>query len=237
MAFLDTDAVNGGRKRFGFDRKRPAAQQVYEDLHERIVSLQIAPGANLARPALAAYYGISQTPVRDAIIKLEQDGLVEIFPQSRTLVARIDLDDARETQFLRTALELEVARHLALRPDTAVVERLDEMVQRQRAAAEGSSDMATFIRIDREFHQLMCAAAGHERLWRLIIQRSGHLDRLRRLHLPTPGKMAQILADHAAIVQALMTSDVEATAAAVRKHLTGTLAAAEAIAAQNPDYF
>ena len=223
--------------RFGFDRKRPAAGQVYDDLRERIVTLEIAPGTGLSRPALAAHYGMSQTPVRDAIMALEQEGLVEIFPQSRTQVARIDLEDARETQFLRTAFELEAARVLEMRPDKSAVDTLEKLVEQQRIAARSPSDIAAFARLDRLFHQQLCEAAGHRRLHEMMVKRSGHLDRLRRLHLPTSGKVAQILADHAAILLGMRNSDLEATATAVRKHLTGTLAAAEAIAAQHPEFF
>jgi len=220
--------------RFGIDRKRPAAPQIYEDLRERIVSLEISPGTNLSRSTLAEHYRVSQTPVRDAILKLEQDGLVEIYPQSRTLVARIDTEDARETQFLRMSIELEATRLLARGDDKTAIGPARELLDRQKAAG---SDLVTFTRLDRQFHQSLCEAAGHRRLWELIIQRSGHLDRLRRLHLPTPGKIAQILLDHAAIIDAILASDVEATATAVRAHLSGTLSAAGTIAAQHPDHF
>jgi len=223
--------------RFSFDRKRPAAAQVYEDLRERIVALEIAPGTSLSRPTLAGHYGLSQTPIRDAILKLEQDGLVEIYPQSRTLVARIDVEDAREIQFLRTAIELEVTRVLALAKDKAAMEPVRELLTRLHEERHADDGLASFARLDRQFHQTLCEAAGHPRLWELVIQRSGHLDRLRRLHLPVPGKAEQILADHEAIVAAILRSDVPGTAEAVRRHLSGTLGAIDRIVAAQPDYF
>jgi len=222
---------------FSFDRKRPAAPQVYADLRDRIITLEIAPGASLSRPALASHYRLSQTPIRDAILKLEQDGLVEIYPQSRTLVARIDIEDARETQFLRSAIELEIARALALRPDKKLLDPARDLLARQRQVRETDDSLTDFVRLDRLFHQSLYDAAGHRRLWDLVVQRSGHLDRLRRLHLPTPGKMDQILSDHHAIIEAISRSDLPATDAAVRSHLSGTLAAADAIVEAHPDCF
>lgn len=233
QASVDFSGLGG----FGFDRKRPAAAQVYEYLRERIVTLEIAPGTNLSRPALAEHFALSQTPIRDAILKLEQDGLVEIYPQSRTLVARIDVENARETQFLRTAIELEVTRALALAADKAPLEPVREVLARLDERRHADDGWASFTRLDCQFHQLLWEAAGHSRLWELLIQRSGHIDRLRRLHLPTPGKAAQILADHDAIVAAILRSDLPGTAEAVRRHLSGTLGAVEQIIAAHPGYF
>lgn len=232
-AGLDFDSGS----RFSFDRKRPAAAQVYEDLRERIVALEIAPGTSLSRPTLAGHYGLSQTPIRDAILKLEQDGLVEIYPQSRTLVARIDVEDAREIQFLRTAIELEVTRALALAQEKAALEPVTQLLTRLHEERHADDGLASFARLDRQFHQALCEAAGHPRLWELVIQRGGHLDRLRRLHLPAPGKAEQILADHEAIVAAILRSEVAGTAEAVRRHLSGTLGAIDRIVAANPGYF
>lgn len=223
--------------RFTFDRKRPAAAQVYADLRDRIITLEIAPGVNLSRPALAAHYQLSQTPVRDAILKLEQDGLVEIYPQSRKLVARIDIEDARETQVLRMAIELEIARALALMPEKASLDRARDFLARQQRVRADENRLAEFVRLDRLFHQSLCEAAGRGRLWDLVVQRSGHLDRLRRLHLPARGKMTRILQDHHEILEAIAGSDLAGTEKAVRRHLSGTLAAAEEIAAAHPDCF
>lgn len=82
-----------------------ASGRIYDDLRQRILSLELPPGTNLLRTELAAKYQVSQTPLRDALQRLEQDGLVQIFPQSRTMVTRIDIPLIHEAYFLRTALE------------------------------------------------------------------------------------------------------------------------------------
>jgi len=221
---------------FAIDRKRLAAQQIYDDLRERIIGLELKPGTGLSRPALTEFYRVSQTPIRDAILKLEQEGLVEIYPQSKTLVARIDVADAKETQFLRTAIELEVARALALDPDKMKLAPARRLLDQQREALT-RGDLADFIHLDRQFHASLAAAARHSGLWDLIRTRSGHLDRLRQLHLPSPGKGQAILADHSEILAAIDGSHEEAARKAVRKHLSGTLQAVDDIVAKNPGYF
>ena len=242
MAQLEPMASFDGRLApgdFVLDRKRPAALQVYDHLHERIVSLEIAPGTSLSRPGLAEQYRISQTPIRDAIQKLEQDGLVEIYPQSRTLVARIDVAEARQTHFLRMALELEIVRSLTLAGRPEALGGAREALERQESAAR-SADIDRFAVLDRLFHRSLFEADGHGALWELVRLRSGHLDRIRRLDLPTHGKMRRIVDEHHAILRAVAAGDADAAKSTVRRHLAGadgTLASISEIVARNPDYF
>ena len=219
------------------DRTRQAAPQVFEWLRGSILSLQLAPGTALSRAELADRFELSQTPVRDALLQLAQEGLVDIFPQHATLVSRIDIASATQAHFLRCAIELEVVRTLALAAaeDTAVL-RAKLTAQIDLQAALGVADTEEFIASDQAFHRLMYEAAGAPDLYELVRRRSGHLDRLRRLDLPSPGKAERVVRDHRAIVAALAASDADAAQAAMRTHLSGTLGRIAAIRARHPDY-
>ena len=219
------------------DRTRQAAPQVFEWLRESILSLQLAPGTALSRTELAERFELSQTPVRDALLQLAQEGLVDIFPQHATLVSRIDIASATQAHFLRCAIELEVVRTLALAAaeDTAVL-RAKLAAQIDLQAALAIADTEEFISSDQAFHRLMYEAAGVPDLYELVRRRSGHLDRLRRLDLPSPGKAERVVRDHRAIVAALAAHDPEATQAALRAHLSGTLGRIDDIRARHPDY-
>src|SRR3954447_17115476 len=94
------------------DRSRLAAAQVFELLRERIISLELVPGTVLSRSALAEEFRLSSTPIRDALMRLEAERLVEVFPQHATVVSPIDLSLARQAHFLRRSVELEVVRSL-----------------------------------------------------------------------------------------------------------------------------
>lgn len=231
----DGDGRGGGARRL--PRRPTAAQMLYDSLRERVLSLELAPGAALSRAEIAQSYGVSQTPVRDALQRLEAEGLVETFPQSRTQVSRIDLAHARETQFLRLGLELEVARVLAALPDPAAALAPARRILERQAAALADDDLESFSALDAGFHRALVEAAGHPALWDLIAERSGHIDRLRALNLPDPGKPLDILSRHREILEAIAAGDRAAAEAAVRRHLSGTLQAAEAIKARRPDCF
>jgi DNA-binding GntR family transcriptional regulator len=217
------------------DRQRLAAPQVLERLREAILELELVPGTVLARQALAEQFGVSQTPVREALLRLAEEGLVDVFPQHATLVSRIDLRAARQAHFLRRSIELELVRELALRRPAGLVEALRRQLGLQRSLAE-AQQYGEFVAADRQFHQLLYAAADMAALVELVGRVSGHVDRLRRLHLPTAGKTASILRDHGAIVEAIAAGDAAAAQEALRMHLSGTLSAAEDIRLLHPDY-
>jgi len=220
---------------FQFDRTRQAAPQVFEHMREQILSLVLPPGTVLSRPDLALQYGISQTPVRDALMRLAEEGLVDVFPQHATRVSRIDVALARQAHFLRRSIELEITRTLAATADPALVERLRATVTRQQHMLE-MDDLAEFTANDQYFHRQMYEAAAVPDLFALVRRQSGHLDRLRRLHLPIPGKAHAVLRDHTAIVDAIAAGDPVRAEEALRKHLSGTLANVDEIRARYRDY-
>ncbi|WCM93111.1 GntR family transcriptional regulator [Acidovorax sp. NCPPB 2350] len=223
------------REKVRLDRSRHAAPQVFEKLREAIVGLDLAPGTVLARAELAERFGISQTPVRDALLRLGEEGLVDIFPQHATVVSRIDVPAARQAHYLRRSIELEVVRTLALEPADATLARLRAQVEAMAALAAPGT-YREFVEADQGFHRLMYEAAGVAGLWDLVRRRSGHVDRLRRLHLPSEGKAQAVLADHRRIVEAIAAGDPPAAQEALRTHLSGTLSQVDEICARYPDY-
>lgn len=221
--------------KFRLDRTRLAAPQVTEKLRDAILSLDLVPGTVLARQELADRFGVSQTPVREALLRLNEEGLVDVFPQHATLVSRIDIAAAREAHFLRRSIELELVHQLALEAPAGLVEQMKAVIA-QQVALSTAQRYGDFVGADRAFHHLMYEAGGVASLWELVGRVSGHVDRLRRLHLPTAGKTEAILRDHRAIVRGIETKDPAAAQAALRRHLSGTLSAVDEICRQYPDY-
>ena len=220
---------------FKLDRMRNASAQVFEHLRERIVSLDLKPGAQLQRDELAAYFELSATPVRDALTRLGEEGLVDIVPKQATVVRAIDVEAARQAHFLRLSLELEIVHMLARSPTPALVGTLELLVS-QQGLALSHQDYDAFVRADQAFHRHMYVAARAEELWTWMRRQSGHLDRLRRLHVPLNGKAAEVMTDHSNIVAAIASGDGKRAQSRVREHLSGTLAQIDDIRDQYPDY-
>lgn len=212
------------------------AMHVFDVLRADIIALTLEPGAILSRLDLQERFGLSSTPVRDALLRLQEERLVEIFPQHATRVAPIDLDLAREAHFLRRSVELELVRTLALKQDEALVRQLNRFIQQQIAFAD-LGEFESFTAADHSFHFALYEAVGVPDLWRFVRQRGGHIDRLRRLHLPVAGKMREIIEQHTAIVDAIVSGDVMRAQDALRMHLSRSLDFAERLRETHPQYF
>ncbi len=220
------------------DRSRQVAPQVFEALRDLIISVTLEPGTVLARAELAEHYGVSQTPIRDALMRLGDEGLVDIFPQHATVVSRIDVDAALQAHFLRRSIELEILVSVCALPEApraALVERMASQLAVQKAALR-RTDYDAFSVADLAFHQAMYLAAAVPSLWDLVRQRAGHVDRLRRLNLPARGKAQAVVADHEEILEALRTRDLSRATQALRRHLAGTLSFVDKVREMYPDW-
>ena len=217
------------------DRDRQAAPQVFERLRGMIISLELPPGSPLSRAALAGQFGISSTPIRDALMRLEEEGLVDVFPQYATVVSRVDVRLAQQAHFLRQAVELEIVRGLAIGHDAAFVTELNAAIARQQQFAK-AGDFEQFMAADNDFHALLYAAADKQDLWALVRSRSGHIDRLRRMHLPSPGKAQDIVRHHRLIVKAIEAAKPDEAQKHLRTHLSGTLSELARIRSRYPEY-
>jgi len=217
-------------------RGRGGATFIFETLRHDIIALTLAPGTILSRADLQDRFGLSSTPVRDALMRLQEEGLVDIFPQHATVVSPIDLEKARQGQFLRRSIELEIVRTLALNPDPVAIERLRSLIRQQNAFAKLGEHTA-FTGADQTFHKTMYDSANVPDLWHVVNRHVGHIDRLRRLHLPMPGKMHDVVCDHQSIVDAIAAGKPDEAQVRLRDHLSRSLGFVETLRVSHPGYF
>jgi len=210
--------------------------QIFDVLRNEIIGLQLAPGSDVSRSALAARFGVSQTPIREALLRLEQQGLVDVFPQSGTMISLIDTRQARQAQFLRVAVEAEVAETISQNPTAYDLSEAEAILAEMWRIWRGTNDPRAIRPPDQSFHAALCEAVGHGELWELVVARSGNVDRMRSINI-FPGKAEKILAEHAELLEALNAGDAARARAAVRLHLSGTLRAVDDMRAAYPHYF
>jgi len=211
--------------------------QIHEVLRSRIVTFDLPPGARLSRSDLAERFGVSASPLREAIQLLELEGLVATFRQSRTVVTHIDPGLLRQEQFLRAGIECEVVNALAAMPDKQGLRKASAILRMQKVLIEEPDQIDLFRKLDDDFHAELFHAAGRSALHDLLRQMTSQMARLRMLDLPSEGKLASIVALHEEILAAILAGDRHAAADAMRRHLSGTIARLPAIMAQYPDYF
>lgn len=202
---------------------RPAqrsASPIYRDLRNDILSMRRRPGEPIAEARIAEAYGVSRTPVHEAVLRLADEGLIDVFPQSGTYVSLIPVAALPEAGVIRKALEEATVRMAAARATASHVARLRAALEGQRELC-AADDRDGFHEADESFHALLADIAGFPGFWALVRQVKVQVDRCRRLTLPVPGQMAKVIAEHEAIVDAIAAHDREASVLALGAHLDG----------------
>lgn len=215
----------------------PASTLVYERLRDQILALDLLPGERLSRADLASQFGVSASPLREALQRLERDGLIATFRQSRTEVTHIDPDLLRREHFLRTAIECEVVNLLASMTDKSVVSKASAIIRMQQVLVEDSGQIDLFRKLDEDFHRELFAAADQLAMHKNVTEQSNQMARLRSIDLPREGKFASVVEGHQKIVDAIQNSDRHAASDAMRAHLSGTISRLPEIMKQFPSYF
>jgi DNA-binding GntR family transcriptional regulator len=218
------------------DPRHPAAPQIHEVLRRSIITMRLRPRKKVSEAELALELGVSRTPVREALIKLAEDRLVEILPQRGSFITPIRLHEVLEARFIREALEIAVVREAAASGRAEILGRLESLLQAQRAAAR-DKDLERFLDLDEAFHHMLSESIDKQLSWRLIQTVKHQLDRVRYLSLPEPGNLALLIRQHAAIAGAVLAGKPDRAETLMRAHLREVLRFIEEKHAKEPDLF
>jgi GntR family transcriptional regulator, rspAB operon transcriptional repressor len=213
-----------------------AADVIHRRLRHEIVTLSWPPGAPILEKEIAAAHGVSRTPVREALLRLAEERLVEIAPKSGTRVARIPVVALADAICAREALELALVRKAATRARSSDIAAMRAIVQRQIECVD-DRDAAGFHDADEALHFAIAEAAGHPGVWAMVLQIKVHLDRLRRLTLPNFDWLRHVIQEHEDVVAAIASGDPDRAAAAMQKHIHSLKGMLGEISSMNPDYF
>ncbi|WP_108397982.1 GntR family transcriptional regulator [Devosia submarina] len=211
------------------------AWRVVGTLRDEIVSMALKPGDVISESDIAARYGVSRQPVREAFIRLAQQGLLLIRPKRATVVKKISPEGVRQSRFIRESIEVEIVRRVASKGGPEADAVLGELIEDQERAS-AAKDSRQFHQLDELFHRTLARLAGVEYAWQLIDDHKMQLDRVRYLTLGVSSAQVAI-GEHKAIVDRVVAGDVPGAEAAMRAHL----GRAEILLTQTindfPDYF
>jgi DNA-binding GntR family transcriptional regulator len=210
------------------------AMRVVGALRDDIVTMALKPGDVISESDIAGRYGVSRQPVREAFIRLAQQGLLLIRPKRATVVKKISPEGVRQSRFIRESIEVEIIRRLASRPGDAQAV-LDELIAEQEAAS-AAKDSRRFHTLDELFHRTLARLAGVEYAWQLIDDHKMQLDRVRYLTLGTSSSRVAI-DEHKIITAAVGRGDPAAAEAAMRAHLARAEVLLSQTISDHPDYF
>jgi DNA-binding GntR family transcriptional regulator len=200
------------------NRHRRLSEQVVEEVRRLIITGAYPPNTQLSEVELSEQLGVSRTPVREAFIRLAEDGLVNILPQIGSFVAPISIEAVQQAQFIREHLECALIVELARCSDRKIVQQLRRIVKQQAIAAR-HKDWDAFYALDEELHATFATASGHPAVWRVIQQSKTHIDRVRYVGNRQPEHAKVLLAQHTAIVDAIARGDADEAQSLMRTHL------------------
>lgn len=222
------------QEKFALEQAAPVGPQLYRRLRECIIQGELAPGSRISESELARDFAVSRQPVREAFIKLSEEGLLEVRPQRGTFVRKIAKNAVMDSRFVREAIEADIVKLLAAAPDKGLIRNLRGQLAEQRRAA--GRDAARFMELDELFHRTLAEAAGKSFAWNVIEGVKAQMDRVRHLslfHFP----MEKLVEQHTDIVDAIAAGETKVAESAMRAHLREILNDLPHIAASRPEFF
>jgi DNA-binding GntR family transcriptional regulator len=193
------------------------AAQIYRSLAEQIIAGTLAPGQKLEEKVLAERFGVSRTPIREALRELGARGLIELVPRRGGVVARIGLDEVADMLEAECEIEALCAR-LAAQRMSAVEKKQLERVHQESDEHVGRGDVLAYLAVNKQFHDLVCAGTHSRTIARMVRGLRDRLAPFRQAQSGVERRLEVSHEEHAAVVRAILDSDADAAYGAMRDH-------------------
>ena len=204
------------------ERASSLKEQAYQQIKSLLLTGKLPHGTVASVPLIAMRLGISRTPVREAFLDLEKEGLIKILPKKGAVTNPISPGKKREIFLIREALEGIVATKLADSITGTQIAALKTIFERHKKTPRGEVGWDEFIRLDREFHLTMASFAGFEKIGDILANIRDLMELIGREALSSHGRREKIFKEHEGIVAALERKDKSAACKAIRFHLAET---------------
>lgn len=216
-------------------------RDVYMELREDITLLELLPGSEIDIEKLEEKYSVSRSPLRDALLRLQRDRLVDIFPQRGTRVSFLDEEIINEERFMRKCVELGVVEECmkkdrAKKEEEAFVVKLESNLLSQKASLI-EEDWASFYRADDDLHHLFYTEMNMENVWAIVDAHTGNDKRIRMLSYSDKAIIEGVWNEHASLVEAIKNKDVERVLEIEKHHLEKVHGELSSFRTQFPSYF
>jgi len=208
----------------------------YNLLKERILHLELKPGTKISEKEIADELQVSRTPVREAFMKLAEEELLDIIPQSGTIVSHINLEHVEEGRFMREKMEKEIVTLACVSFPEEFRFRLETNIAMQEVCI-GKNNFYRLFELDEEFHQILFQGTGKLRTWKMLQQLNIPFNRLRLLRLAEDSNLEVIISQHKDIYRLITERKTEQAVQVMEAHLRLVVIEQESIKVKYPHYF
>lgn len=200
------------------EKTKSREEEVYANLEEEILTGKYERGAALTEMSISERLGVSRTPVRAALHRLAEEGLVKITPNRGAVVVGVTVDDLVDTYKIRIRLEGLAAAMAAERLDEDGKRLLTESVElSEYYMAKGDTDRLK--ELDSKFHSIIYAASGSRMLTKILSELHRNIKAYRKLSLTVPGRLEKSIGEHREILGAILAGDGERADALTKIHI------------------
>ncbi len=218
------------------DKQTSVQTAVYNALKNNIMSLQLKPGSTMSTQEIATKLSVSRTPVREAFIRLQRDGLLIIYPQKETIVSKINLQRVKQERFIRESLECEILELLLAKATDLDIAKIKENIGLQEKAI-AEQDHYKIVSLDNLFHEMLFTIAGQPLSWETITNVSNHYSRVRMMTAWAQNVQQKTLMEHKALLKFIEEKNLSLAKEHMKKHLHQLESEIKDIVTEYPDYF
>jgi DNA-binding GntR family transcriptional regulator len=216
--------------------KDSTSRRIYNLLRGEIINLDLAPGLSISEKDISEKFNVSRTPVREAFVRLSQEGLLNIYPQKGSFVSLIDLSSVEEARFMREHLERAVVRLACAEFPKEKMLKLEMNLKFQEMYME-SHDYKKIFGADEEFHELIFAGCNKKNIWATISSMESDFQRIRLLRLTSKLRWDIVYSQHFDICNAIKNKKPDLAEKIMQEHLTMVNFDKEQLKQDFPEYF
>ena len=210
-------------------------ENTYLKLKDEIMKFKLVPGNIVSAQKLSERYNVSRTPAREAIVRLETEGLLKIIPQSGTYVAKINLVRAGQEWFVRMTLELGMAEDFIANCTDDIIKKMRDNLDKLEHFTPGVEDTAR-IDIDNEFHNIIYDCSGQSLAKDIINTQITHYNRIRWLIELNEKVRSKTVLEHKALIDAAEKKNTKEFKALLKKHIRRIIQEQEKLKEMFPEY-
>lgn len=200
-----------------------STEYVYKNIRKRILMLELEPGQKISENQMADEYGVSRSIIHSTFVRLNQQGLLTVYPQRGTYVTLIDLKYIEDLLVLRTAVEkesvYELFQQLDVKGRLSLIDELERNLDKQEEYREAEIYDLGFQKLDSEFHKIIVGSVGRYRLVEILGDLMLHIARWRNFDVAFDKRMPNLIAQHRRIVETMKTEDFLKVQKAIADHL------------------
>lgn len=211
-------------------------ENIYLRLRDEIIHLERLPGSAMSIYEVSDQMGVSRTPVREAFIRLMSESLIQVLPQRRTLVSRIDFRRVRQEHFLRMALETAALKAFLAQAEEEHFVRMQSAICRQWQAEE-QGDAKALLAWDDSFHQVIFDVAGQNLSWEIIRDQNGHDRRARMMVVRESGQARHSIQEHESLLEAFRSGKEDRAFRLLDDHLESLIDQEDELRKEHADFF